>query len=152
MVMQRKFTSHLTGTVDYAFGGVLDLAQREPLWLDARSQMEVRNRHSVAAKMSGTIPASKTRWIASYRWTEGQALTPVDMFNNSPGQTDPFLSFFVRQPIPGTRFVPGGHMDALLDVRNLLAEGYVPVLGQDGRTLYLVQSARSVRGGVAFTF
>jgi len=26
------------------------------------------------------------------------------------------------------------------------------VMGQDGRTLYLVQSARTVRGGVAFTF
>ena len=43
-------------------------------------------------------------------------------------------------------------MDAIIDVRNLLAQGYVPVLGQDGRTLYLVDSARSVRGGVAFTF
>jgi hypothetical protein len=28
----------------------------------------------------------------------------------------------------------------------------VPVLGQDGRTLYLVQSSRALRGGVAFTF
>jgi len=57
----------------------------------------------------------------------------------------------VRQPIPGTHFLPG-HMDAIIDVRNLLAQGYVPVLGQDGRTLYLVDSSRSVRGGVAFTF
>jgi len=38
------------------------------------------------------------------------------------------------------------------DVRNLLAQGYVPVMGQDGRTIFLVQSARSVRGGVSFTF
>ena len=36
--------------------------------------------------------------------------------------------------------------------RNLLAQGYVPVIGSDGHTLYLVQSARSVRGGVAFVF
>jgi hypothetical protein len=28
----------------------------------------------------------------------------------------------------------------------------VPVMGQDGRTVYLVQSARAVRGGVAFNF
>jgi len=26
------------------------------------------------------------------------------------------------------------------------------VMGRDGHTLYLVQSARSVRGGVAFSF
>jgi len=37
-------------------------------------------------------------------------------------------------------------------VRNLLAQGYVPVVAQDGQTVYLVQSARCVRGGVAFTF
>jgi hypothetical protein len=44
-------------------------------------------------------------------------------------------------------------MEVLVDLRNLLAQGYVPVLGRDGRTLYLVQSAaRSVRGGVAFSF
>jgi hypothetical protein len=28
----------------------------------------------------------------------------------------------------------------------------VPVVGPDGSTVYLVQSARSVRGGLAFTF
>jgi hypothetical protein len=39
-----------------------------------------------------------------------------------------------------------------MDLRNLLAQGYVPVMGRDRHTLYLVQSARSVRGGVAFSF
>jgi hypothetical protein len=43
-------------------------------------------------------------------------------------------------------------MDVVLEVRNLLAQGYVPVFGQDGRTVYLVQSARAVRGGLAFNF
>jgi hypothetical protein len=43
-------------------------------------------------------------------------------------------------------------MEALLDLHNLLAEGYVPVMGHDHRTVYLVQAARSVRGGVAITF
>jgi len=75
----------------------------------------------------------------------------VDMFNASAGQADPFLDFFIRQPVPGTHSLPG-RMDVVLEVRNLMAEGYVPVLGQDGRTLYLVQSARAVRGGVAFSF
>jgi hypothetical protein len=113
--------------------------------------MTIDNRHALAGKISGTLPKTRTRWIAGYRWISGPALTPVDMFNASPGQTDPYLSFFLRQPIPGTGFLPG-HMDALIDVRNLLAQGYIPLLGQDGRTVYLVQSARSVRGGLAFTF
>ena len=46
----------------------------------------------------------------------------------------------------------GGHVEAIIDVRNLLAQGYIPVLGQDGQTVYLVQAARSVRGGVSFNF
>ena len=50
------------------------------------------------------------------------------------------------------RSVAARKMEALVDVRNLMAQGYVPVVGQDGQTIYLVQSARSIRGGVAFSF
>jgi hypothetical protein len=151
IVLQRKLTSDLTATLDYGYGGVLDLTKAEVALQDARRDTYVRNRHTASAKFSGTLPGAKTRWIASYRWISGQALTPVDMFNDSAGQSDPFLNVFLRQPIPGTGFLPC-HMDAVVDVRNLLAQGYVPVMGQDGRTVYLVQSARTVRGGVAFTF
>jgi hypothetical protein len=73
------------------------------------------------------------------------------MFNASPGQSDPFFSLFIRQRIPTLGFLPA-HMEALVDVRNLLAQGYVPVVGQDGQTVYLVQAARSIRGGVSITF
>jgi hypothetical protein len=73
------------------------------------------------------------------------------MFNSSAGQSDAYLNVFLRQPLPGFSFLPL-HMEAMLDLRNLLAQGYVPVMGQDGRTVYLVQSARAIRGGVAFIF
>jgi Carboxypeptidase regulatory-like domain len=151
VVLERKLLADLTATLDYDYGGVLDLGRDDTLLEHAREGMTIDNRHALAGKISGTLPKTRTRWIAGYRWISGPALTPVDMFNASPGQTDPYLSFFLRQPIPGTGFLPG-HMDALIDVRNLLAQGYIPLLGQDGRTVYLVQSARSVRGGLAFTF
>jgi hypothetical protein len=117
----------------------------------ARHGMVMRNRHALAGKLSGKLPDANTRWIVSYRWINGEALTPVDMFNASAGQTDPYLSLYFRQPIPGMGFFPC-RVEALVDVRNLLAQGYVPVRGEDGHTVYLVQSARSVRGGVAFVF
>jgi hypothetical protein len=151
VVLQRKLLSDMTATLDYSYGGVLDLARSDIELQDARQWMRVERRHSVAAKFSGTVPRSKTRWIASYRWVNGSGLTPVDLFNASAGRSDPYLNVFLRQPIPGTSFLPG-KMEAIIDLRNLLAEGYVPVVGQDGQTVYLVQSARSVRGGVAFTF
>jgi hypothetical protein len=151
IVAQRKVNSNLTATLTYEYGGQLTLDEANSTLQDAADRMVLRNRHSVAAKASGTIPVSKTRWIASYRWTGGPALTPVDQFNSSPGQADPFLNIFLRQPIPGTSFLPV-RMVAVLDLRNLLAQGYVPVMAQDGQTVYLVQSARAVRGGLAFTF
>jgi len=151
VVLERKLTSDITATLDYAFGGTLDLNGNRVSLADAQQDSTVRYRHSVGGKMSGTTPKTKTRWIASYGWTAGRSLTPVDMFNSSAGQTDPFLDFFVRQPLPGTGSLPG-RMDLIVEVRNLLAQGYVPVFGQDGHTVYLVQSARAVRGGVAFSF
>ena len=151
VVLQHKFSSDLTATLDYAFGGALDLQHPDVPLADAQQFLANQHHHAVAAKFSGTIPRSHTRWIASYRFVNGSSLTPVDMFNACPGQSDAYLNVFVRQPIPGMGFLPS-HMEAILDVRNLLAQGYVPVMGQDGETVYLVQAARSVRGGVAFTF
>jgi hypothetical protein len=150
LVLQRKLLSDLTATLDYAYGGVLDLARPDVELQDARRWMRTQRRQSVAAKFSGTVPHSRTHLVASYRWTSGQALTPVDLFNASTGQTDPYLNLLLRQPIPASFLA--GHMEILMDLRNLLAQGYVPVIGRDGRTLYLVQSARAVRGGVAFSF
>jgi hypothetical protein len=150
-VLQRKLTNDLTATFDFESGGVLEL-QKPGVSLDnAQQWISTRNRHSVAGKISGVMPKTRTHWVASYRYSEGHALTPVDMFNASAGRADPYLNIFFRQPIPGTGFLPG-HFEAVVDVRNLLAQGYVPVLGQDGHTVYLVQSARAVRGGLSFTF
>jgi hypothetical protein len=151
VVLERKFSSDLTATLDYAYGGVLDLAKPDVELQDAGQWITTQRRQALAAKFAGTISRSHTRWIASYRWINGPALTPVDMFNASPGQSDPFLNLFIRQHIPTLGFLPT-HMEALIDLRNLLAQGYVPVMGQDGQTVYLVQAARSVRGGLTITF
>jgi hypothetical protein len=151
VVLQRKFCADLAATFDYAFGGALDLTRPDAELQQARQWISTERRHAIAAKLSGNLPGTHTRVIASYRWLNGPALTPVDMFNASPGQTDPFFSLVIRQPIPNLGFLPA-HMEALIDLRNLLAEGYVPVMGRDGQTVYLVQAARSVRGGVAINF
>jgi len=151
VVLEHKFCSDLAATLDYAYGGVLDLAKPDVEIQNAQQWITTQNRHALAGKLSGSIPGAHTRWIASYRWVNGQALTPVDMFNASPGQSDPYLNLFIRQPIPTLGFLPA-HMEMLVDLRNLLAQGYVPVMGQDGQTVYLVQAARSVRGGVTINF
>ena len=147
-VAQHEFFPELTATMTYSNGGVLDIASGR---IVENLSYRTVNRQAVAAKLSGKVPRSKTQWMASYKWTNGQALTPVDQFDASAGEAEPYLDVFIRQPIPQGHFIPA-QMEALVDVRNLLAQGYVPVVGQDGQTIYLVQSARSIRGGVAFSF
>jgi hypothetical protein len=148
VVLQRKFTSDLSATLDYAFGGALDLHENDVQLQNAAQFLSTVRHHAISAKLNGSIPRTHTRWIASYRWVNSTSLTPVDMFNACPGQSDPYLNLFIRQRMPAM----GGHMEAIIDVRNLLAQGYIPVIGQDGQTVYLVQAARSVRGGFTFTF
>jgi hypothetical protein len=151
VVVQRKISEDLTATVDYSTGQAISAGDTTTAWQALAQRLGVARQHSVGAKLYGVIPGSGTRLIASYKWTSGNALSTVDAFNASPGQIDPYLSLFIRQPLPCGSFM-AGKMDALLDVRNLLAQGYVPVMGQDGRTVYMVQSARALRGGLAFTF
>jgi hypothetical protein len=141
----------VTASLTYSYGGALGLRDANVSIDQLPWSFETQQRHALTAKFSGKIPRSKTRWMTSYKWMDRPALTPVDMFNASPGQADPYLNVFIRQPLPGGSFLPG-QMEALVDVRNLLAQGYVPVVGSDGHTLYLVQSARSIRGGLAFNF
>ena len=150
-VYERKFSNGYDATLDYAYGGALEFNELPASLESSRDSMHTAMRHALAGSLTGILPTTHTKWTASYKWTTGHALTPVDDFNASPGQTDPFFNLVLRQPIPRMGVLPA-HMEALLDLHNLLAEGYVPVMGQDHRTVYLVQSPRSVRGGVAITF
>jgi hypothetical protein len=151
IVVERKLWEEISATVDYSTGGAVSAEFMPGTWQNLPQALATTRQHSVGAKVDGYIPVSGTRWIASYKWTSGNTLSAVDAFNASPGQTDPYLSIFVRQPLPCMSFMPG-KMAALVDLRNLLAQGYLPVMGPDGRTVYLVQSARSLRAGLAFTF
>lgn len=149
-VAQRVFSDALTATLDYAYGGAIGVMN--PGEQISNATFATTRQQALGGKLSGVMPRMHTRWIASYKWTSGSSLVSVvDGFNASAGQADPYLNIFIRQPLPGLSFMPG-RIEALVDVRNLLSQGYVPMVGQDGRTLYLVQSARAIRGGVAFNF
>jgi hypothetical protein len=150
-VAEHKLSPALTATFDYSLASTLELTNTGIMLQDVRQSIKSVARPSVAGKLTGAIPKSKTQVTASYRWTAGPVLAPVDIFNGSTGRSEPFLSIFIRQPIPVLSSLPG-RMEAVLDLRNLLAQGYLPVLGDDGQTVYLVQSARAVRGGFSFTF
>jgi len=102
----------------------------------------------VSAAFGGKLKRAGTEWKASYRWQQAGSVTPIDPFNKC--QADPYLSVLLRQPVR-LRYLPNG-MEALVDVRNLLAEGYRPFVSSDGSVLYFAQAPRAVEGGLSFTF
>jgi hypothetical protein len=57
----------------------------------------------------------------------------------------------IRQPIRCGRLLPNG-TEALISVRNLLEQGYRPLLTPDGSTLYFAQATQSIQGGLSFSF
>jgi len=99
--------------------------------------------------LSGTLDGTGTRWRASYRWQPDGTVTAVAPY--AMDATAPYLNIYVRQPIRLHRDGVNG-FQALVDVSNLLAEGYRPYLLSDGSLLIFAQSQRCVRGGLAFTF
>jgi hypothetical protein len=110
--------------------------------------LRARRTGMVSAAFGGKLQRAGTQWKASYRWQQAQSVTAVDPFNKCPA--DPYLSVLLRQPVR-LRYLPNG-MEALVDVRNLLAEGYRPFVSSDGSVLYFAQASRAVEGGLSFTF
>jgi hypothetical protein len=104
---------------------------------------------ALSLAIGGKSPRSGTTWRAAYRLQPANSVTAVDLFDT--GMADAYLSVFLRQPLHRSRIFPG-NVDAIVNVRNLLAEGYHPFLTSDGSTLFFAQVDRSVQGGLAFYF
>ncbi len=137
-------------SADYAQGPAMSAAPGSAASVgQALRSMHARTAQAVTVAASGKVAATGTRWRTSYRWQPANTLTPVDAYDTS--LRDAYLSLLLRQPMHLGKVFPGG-MEALVDVRNLLAQGYYPFLTSDGSTLYFAQMDRSIQGGIAFTF
>lgn len=137
---------------DVALGDALtmsDVAARTESLDQVLGSMKGRETPMMSARVRGKVAASGTQWQASYRWQKASTLTPMDAF--ATGVPDAYMSVLLRQPIRYRRMIPNG-VEALVDVRNLFAEGYRPFVSRDGSMLYFAEAARCVQGGVSFTF
>ncbi len=116
---------------------------------DGLTTLKPRHTQMYSASLSGRISRTGTHWRASYRWQPSDTVTAVAPYDMTT--PDAYLNVLLRQPLHCWHLLPSG-VEALVDVRNLLAEGYRPFVTSDGSTLYFAQTDRSVRGGVSFTF
>lgn len=116
---------------------------------DQLAGLRPRRAQMYSVALSGHLAHAGTHWRGSYRWQPGDTVTAVAPFDSDT--RDAYLSLYLRQPFRLGRILPNG-TEALVDMRNLLAQGYRPFLTRDGSTLYFAQAERSIRGGLSFTF
>ena len=149
IIYREKLTDDMEIDGVYAWAGALVAGDGASASPDLQDAVLVRYRHSVAARLAGLLPRTKTQFAASYKWIDGSVLSRQDLYGESAMGIDPNLSVAIRQPLPS--FLLAGHWEALADFRNILAQGYVPLDLQDGHML-VMPVERSFRGGLSFQF
>ena len=149
LVYREKLADNLEVAGVYALAGALAPGDQIASIADFREALQTRYRNSIAARVAGKLPKSKTQFAASYKWIDGTVVTRQDIYSEVAMAIDPNLSLSIRQPLPSFR--RAGHWEALADFRNMLSQGYVSLEGADGRML-VMPVERSFRGGVSFQF
>jgi hypothetical protein len=149
--LAQKVGGSTWATISYADGKALAFESPDSaVTLDEAVQgITQRKTEAITASLDGRLVRTGTGWQASYRWQPLATVTPVAVYD-SFGQ-GAYLNLLIRQPIHCGHLLPNG-TEALVDVRNLLAQGYRPFVTRDGSTLYFAQTERSVQGGLSFTF
>jgi hypothetical protein len=153
--MTQNIGEHVTATVMYGSMGALTAARGEVV---STSPDELRNMirssrlQAATARLTATSPRTGTHMIASYQWTnERRAVLPGHLYSTEDVRQLPGMNVYIRQPIPVLGSLPW-RIEATADLRNLLAQGYLPLALPNGQQLLLVETPRSFRGGLAFIF
>jgi hypothetical protein len=146
---------HLSATVMYGSMGALTAQDRELVSNspdELRSMIRSGRKQAATARITATSPWTGTHFIASYQWTDSHRWAmPGHLYSTQAVQPLPGLNVYIRQPIPGFSMLPW-RMEATADLRNMLAQGYLPLGMADGQSVMLVETPRSFRGGLSFIF
>ncbi len=120
---------------------------------DVRALIHQAQRSWVTARASVTVPASGTHIMTSYGWTDFRSLMPVHMSLTGDTVQDEGWNIGIRQPLPkvGGVMHRHGRLEATVEMRNALAQGYLPV-NAGGQQAVLTNSPRTLRGGLCYLF
>ena len=105
------------------------------------------------APVGTDLHATGTRVTTSYGWTDFSTLMPSHLSLTDQSNQDSGWNIDIRQPLPALPGLFGsfGRFEASAELRNLLAQGYLPVVVNDQRAV-LTNSPRAVRGGLSLIF
>ena len=150
----QELGQHVSATLMYGADGSLavdngNLVSNSPDEL--RAMIRAGRKQSATARISATAPHIGTHLIASYQWANDQRwIMSGNLYSTQPDQALAGLNIYVRQPLPHVGGLPV-RMEATADLRNMLAQGYVP-LNMAGQRVLLFDTPRCFRGGVSFIF
>jgi hypothetical protein len=116
---------------------------------DLRSMIHAGRKMAVTGHVDATLPGSGTRLVASYQWSDRNWAMPGHIYSTQALRPMPGLNLYIRQPLPG--FHPC-RVELTADLRNILAQGYLPLETADGQRILLVETPRAFRGGLSFIF
>lgn len=117
-----------------------------------RSMITHAQRHWARGILAGTLPVAGTRFITSYEWSDATTLTPGHVYLTQKIYPETGLNVRLHQPLPGWSGLLPGRLEATAELRNLLAQGYLPIATGDGRRILLTHYPRAIRGGLSFIF
>jgi len=113
--------------------------------------LEEREENLIAVNAKGKLAKTGTQIWTSYGWSNQNAIIPQHFFLTQTAYAAPGLDVFIRQPLPALFGMPG-RVELTADLRNLLAQGYLPLGSSNGRSILVMQSPRVLRGGLNFVF
>jgi Carboxypeptidase regulatory-like domain len=140
-------------TVSYGLIGVLVPGEAGPIADDdqLRNMIRATHRNAATVQASGTIRQTGTKFSGSYQFTDYRSATSGQLYATDPSHPESGLNVCIRQPMPHA-LSRIGHMEATLDLKNMLAQGYMPLTLTGGQQLLLMRTPRSLRGGLSFSF
>ena len=137
----------------FGSGGALSASPQLPAGTvdELRSQLQSTQRFWASARASAKLPVTGTQITGSYQWMDyDNTIMPDHFYLTQTLYLGAGLNVLVRQPIPSLFGIPG-RLEATAELRNGLAQGYLPIV-EGGQHVTLVESPRALRGGLSFIF
>ena len=165
MTWSQQFTPGIKGSLSFiranAVGLDDDFAGAAYDGSDFMAGLRRHDFNAVSARLDTDIPQSHTTITALVKVVPGgRPVSTLDPYSDPYETGNSGVNLFVRQVIPvpasllsfvGLDFLTTPHLEALIDLRNVLDEKLGAFATSQGEVI-LVRAPRSVRGGIAFKF